>query len=94
MTSKNKQISKESENNRFKIIVIENGPYMVFGGVPLTAQKIVLDADGQCLEWRETRKYPEQQNYSLCRCGKSKDKPFCDGTHTEIDFNGTETASH
>ena len=83
MTSKNKQIDKESENNRFKIRVIENGPYMVFGGVPLTAQKIVLDADGQCREWSETRQYPEQQKYSLCRCGKSKNKPFCDGTHSE-----------
>lgn len=77
----------------FKIKVIRDGPYQVSGGIPLTAQVIVLDADGQCLEWRETRLFPLRQNYSLCRCGKSKNMPFCDQSHTRINFDGTETAS-
>ncbi len=89
----NKQVGKESKIYRFKIKVEKNGPYFVSGKVPLTKQKAILDTDGQCLEWRETKRYPEQQNYSLCRCGKSKIKPFCDGTHEEINFNGTEAAS-
>lgn len=85
--------TRRLKNNKFKITVTENGPYIVSGGVPLTVQTIVLDKHGQCLEWHETRRYPEKQEYSLCRCGRSKTRPFCDGTHTGIHFDGTETAS-
>jgi CDGSH-type Zn-finger protein len=82
-----------NKNKTCKIKVTENGPYIITGGVPLTTQKIVLDAEGQSLEWRETRRYPEKQVYSLCRCGESSNKPFCDNTHKKINFHGTETAS-
>ena len=32
----------------------------------------------------------EKESVGLCRCGASKDKPLCDGTHREIGFEADE----
>ncbi|MGA2934192.1 MAG: CDGSH iron-sulfur domain-containing protein [Methanomicrobiales archaeon] len=76
-----------------RIRVCKNGPYQVFGGIPLSVQRIVLDKDGFSSEWREEEKFPVQDQYILCRCGRSGTRPFCDGIHKEIFFMGTEHAS-
>lgn len=80
-------------DSRGKIKISKNGPYLVSGGIPLSEQIICIDSEGQCHGWREGKKYPSQENYALCRCGHSQHKPFCDGTHMKIHFDGTETAS-
>lgn len=76
-----------------RLVVTKNGPYLVSGSVPLARQTIVTDAEGGSEEWKEGHTYPARENYALCRCGHSKNKPFCDGTHQRIGFDGTETAS-
>jgi CDGSH-type Zn-finger protein len=53
----------------------ENGPYLISGPVTLTAP------DGREIE------HPDPM--ALCRCGRSSNKPFCDGTHATWDFDGT-----
>ena len=78
---------------QYKVKVTKNGPYLVSGGVPLSEQIICTDTDGQCHGWKEGKKYPVQENYALCRCGHSRNKPFCDGTHAKIKFDGTEEAA-
>jgi CDGSH-type Zn-finger protein len=80
-------------NYEAKVKVSKNGPYLVSGGVPLSIQAIIVDSEGFPCEWREGDKYPAKENYALCRCGHSKNKPFCDGTHVTINFDGTETAN-
>jgi CDGSH-type Zn-finger protein len=82
-----------TKNDSLKIKVCEDGPYVVTGGVPLGDQILIPDDDGLSTGWSAGRSYPAEQEYCLCRCGHSKDKPFCDGTHAEINFDGTETAS-
>lgn len=76
-----------------KVKVTENGPYIVSGEIPVAEQTIIADNDGTAVEWREGKKYPLQKIVALCRCGQSKNKPFCDGTHKKIKFDGAETAS-
>jgi CDGSH-type Zn-finger protein len=82
-----------SRNDDMKIKILKNGPYIVFGAVPLSEKIIITDDEGHTREWHEGKEYPLKDTYSLCRCGKSENKPFCDGTHVKIDFDGTETAS-
>jgi CDGSH-type Zn-finger protein len=81
------------KNSKMKIKICENGPYTVYGGVPLMDQILVPDAEGLSTGWHKGKEYPLQEEYDLCRCGHSKTKPFCDLTHNEIFFDGTETAS-
>lgn len=79
-------------NNKQTIIVSRDGPYIVSGEVPISEQIIVADAEGTAVEWREGKKYQYKDRCGLCRCGQSKHKPFCDGTHERINFDGTEIA--
>ncbi len=50
-----------------------NGPYLVRGPFRL------LDQDGNEIEVR-------RGTIALCRCGKSRTRPFCDGTHKLVEF--------
>jgi CDGSH-type Zn-finger protein len=76
-----------------QIQITKNGPYIVKPAVPLTMQTIATNAEGASTEWEEGRAFEAGEQYALCRCGHSNKKPFCDGTHARIGFEGTETAS-
>jgi len=77
----------------YRIKVTRNGPYVVSGGVPLSKQIIVSDANGDPLSWRAGEVLRVADTYSLCRCGQSQKWPFCDGSHHRVHFDGTETAA-
>lgn len=76
-----------------EIKITKNGPYIVSGSVPLKEDTVVEAEDGGHLEYRTVKEYETQETYALCRCGGSKNKPYCDGTHVKIDFDGEEKAS-
>jgi CDGSH-type Zn-finger protein len=54
------------------VTVTDNGPYAVTGGIELIGVKF---GEGASTE-----------HYTLCRCGASKNKPFCDGSHWDAGF--------
>ncbi len=86
---------------KMKIIVSKNGPYCVFGDVPVGIQIITPNKEGMSWDWNQGKSFKAevagevegQSYYRLCRCGQSKNKPFCDDTHKKIGFEGKETAT-
>lgn len=58
----------------------ENGPLLVTGEVTL------IDHRGQKYD------LSGQPNIALCRCGGSKKRPFCDGSHRHNGFQAGELA--
>jgi len=73
-----------------RIRILKDGPYVVSGSVELSEKVIVPKGDGYVYE--EGRALAQKPTYSLCRCGKTKTPPFCDGAHVASHFDGTETA--
>ena len=78
-------------SKKYRITITKNGPYLVSGGVPLSETFIV--STGKVHEYQPGRQFPAREEYALCRCGRSKNPPYCDGSHEKFGFRGTETAS-
>jgi len=58
------------------IALWKNGPYVVTGGIELADTRF-----GEGVS---------QEHFTLCRCGASKNKPFCDGSHYDAGFTHDE----
>jgi CDGSH-type Zn-finger protein len=56
------------------VTVSKNGPYLITGGIDLI---------GENIKWGNGA---SKEHYTLCRCGASSNKPFCDGMHKTINF--------
>ena len=79
-------------SNKKRIIVRRDGPYVVQGNIPLVHRTQVVSEYGEPLTWKKDETLETPETYELCRCGHSHEKPFCDGAHNDVDFDGTETA--
>jgi CDGSH-type Zn-finger protein len=64
---------RDQEDRKPLVIVEKNGPYRVQGGIELVGIN----------NWG---KGASKEHYTLCRCGASNNKPFCDGSHLQIRF--------
>lgn len=68
---------------KVKITIRKNGPYRVEDPEGLIE---LVDAEGNKYD------LTGKPAYSLCRCGGSVSKPFCDGTHSKVGFQAAESA--
>ena len=63
------------------IKVSQNGPYLVEGD------------EVRLIDWNGNEyQVPNRRSFALCRCGGSRRKPLCDGTHSRTGFNAAEAA--
>jgi CDGSH-type Zn-finger protein len=66
-----------------KITAKPNGPFRVEGDL---SKLELVDANGKPYD------LTGKMGVSLCRCGASVNKPFCDGTHSKVGFQAAEAA--
>jgi len=57
--------------------------------VPNTVEVIEANSAGESWRWKIGSSIDTPEQYALCRNGRSQNKPFCDGTHKAITFDGT-----
>jgi len=68
----------------YRIKILKNGPYLVTGNIPLSEK--IISVNGRVNKYIDGRQLPQYEKYLLCRCGKSKNKPFCDATHVRVGY--------
>ncbi|MDR1696827.1 MAG: CDGSH iron-sulfur domain-containing protein [Rickettsiales bacterium] len=74
------------------IKVTRDGPYMLFGASKISEKIILTDENGVSVKYGDGRTFQIKSDpVALCRCGKSKNAPFCDGSHS-MGFDGQESA--
>ncbi|WP_340154035.1 (4Fe-4S)-binding protein [uncultured Marivirga sp.] len=71
---KNKKDESQASPNSAQVEVSKNGPLMVRGKIE------IKHADG--------KSEAKEKVTAFCRCGASSNKPFCDGSHSKIGFEG------
>jgi CDGSH-type Zn-finger protein len=67
--------------NKPKILPLSNGPYYLINDMNPRIVEHLQDENGKSLS--------NISGVALCRCGASKNKPFCDGTHSVIGFSSS-----
>lgn len=87
------QIGTVESDPSIYIEVTGDGPYIVHGAPPLHVEVITPNSQGHSWTYTQGQAFPVKNGTALCRCGHSKHKPFCDGSHLKAGVDLTETAS-
>lgn len=80
---------------KYKIVIEKKGPYMVYGRPPINTYTIVTNEAGNSWDYKvgAINYVLDIEPTALCRCGRSKNKPYCDGSHIKVRWDSALTAS-
>jgi len=84
------QIGTQQANNGVYAEIMLNGPIMIHGGTPIIQQFIMPNQHGTSTAYKEGETYPAKAVVALCRCGLSKNKPYCDSSHKQAEAYGVD----
>lgn len=88
------QKGSKQADEKFRIKILNDGPYLVYGSPALVQQFFLPNEKGEMWWIQEGKSFSmEKEPASLCRCGESKNKPYCDGYHVHVDWDPQLTAS-
>ncbi|MDD6210838.1 MAG: CDGSH iron-sulfur domain-containing protein [Bacteroidales bacterium] len=83
----------DEKKETFYIKITADGPYLVYGKPTLDQQIIAPNDEGSSWVYKQGKSYEVKEPCALCRCGESKNKPYCDGAHHNAQWDPKETAS-
>lgn len=84
------QIGTTANNKGIYVEITNLGPYLLHGDLKLVQNFIMPNSKGISIDYKEGEVYPTKKETYLCRCGLSKHKPFCDGSHQHAAENGVD----
>lgn len=76
-----------------RVTATPNGPYRVTGVHRIVWRSPVTTAEDEPIAWAQGEVLTDAgEEYWLCRCGQSANKPFCDSSHRRVGFEATDAA--
>lgn len=94
MQDSKKETDSEITKGSIHITVSAQGPYLIYGRPPLSVQYIMPNDNNESWYFQEGDHFStETEPTALCRCGSSKQPPYCDGSHVKAHWDPQLTAT-
>lgn len=93
MKSQKVEEGSKVASDRYRVVVSDDGPYLIYGRPPLAIQHIVTNDFGESWNFEEGEHFSTDiEPTPLCRCGASQKAPYCDGSHATHKWDSELTA--
>lgn len=83
---------QSEQTTEVKISVAEGGPFVIQGAPTMRTADAVYSEKGEPMTWSFGDPQTIEEGSALCRCGASSNKPFCDGSHQEHEWDAESGA--